>query len=713
MGALEAPHRFVTSRPVKGGFVRLVQARTLAFAPMILIASLALAADAATPVAPPFWSGNPDSAGFRALADGELKTAGDALDRLLQVKGARTVENTFAPYNEALLHADNASYQSGLIEAVHPDSTVRAVAEEETRASSKFLNDLGLNRGVYDALNAINLKSADPTTRYAIEKTLRDFRLSGVDKDEATRKKIAALRDELVQIGQDFDKNIRNDSRTIQLDSAADLDGLPEDYVKSHPAGADGKISISIEYPDFFPVMSYAKSADVRKRLLKEFMNRAYPANMAVLDKMIAKRYELAQLLGFKTWAEYSTRDKMIENDKNVAAFIERLRGLTLKRSTEEYAVYLKRVREDDPAATVVNQWDRRYYGELIRKRDYNFDAQQARPYFPFEEVKQGVLSSTAKMLGLTYKRIENAAVWDPSVEAYEVWEGDKMIGRFFLDLHPRPGKYNHAANFGIRNGVEGIQIPEAALVCNFAGGKPGDPGLMEHGDVVTFFHEFGHLLHSVLGGHEPWENISGISTEWDFVEAPSQMLEEWAWNPGVLQTFAKNYQTGEPIPVEMVERMRKADWFGRATSIAYQTLYSAISLDYYNRPSKEVNTDAILHELEPKYTPYPPVPDTHFQTAFGHLDGYSAIYYTYMWSLVISKDMFSKFDQSDLLNPAIATRYRDTVIGQGGSAPAAKLVHNFLGRDYDFRSFDNWLAGESQQGAKGGKGAGGASAPR
>jgi thimet oligopeptidase len=449
---------------------------------------------------------------------------------------------------------------------------------------------------------------------------------------------------------------------------------------------------------------------------MKEFLNRAYPANIPVLDKMIEKRYELAQLLGFKTWAEYATKDKMIENDKNVAAFIERLRGLTLKRATDEYAVYLKRKREDDPAATAVNQWDRRYYGELIRKRDYNFDAQQARPYFPFEEVKAGVLSCTEKMFGVTYKRIQNADLWDPSVEAYEVWEDGKMIGRFYLDLHPRPGKYNHAANFGIRNGVAGIQIPEACLVCNFAGGKPGDPGLMEHGDVVTFFHEFGHLLHSMFGGHQQWEPISGIATEWDFVEAPSQMLEEWCWNPGVLQTFAKNYQTGEPIPTEMVERMRQADWFGRATSIAYQNLYSAISLDYYNRPAKEVNTDAILQSLEPQYTPYPPMPETHFQAAFGHLDGYSAIYYTYMWSLVISKDMFSKFDPSNLLDPANAKRYRDMILAQGGSAPAAKLVHDFLGRDYDYKAFDSWLAGGKEavgKNTKGGKTAGtGASAP-
>ncbi|HMI32230.1 MAG TPA: M3 family metallopeptidase [Candidatus Limnocylindrales bacterium] len=675
-------------------FVRALIIVSCGIAAAIAAPPSLLAAGAATPVAPPFWAGRPDSSGFRALEEGELKAAGVALDRMLAVKGPHTIENTLVPYNEALLHADNAAYASGLIESVHPDSTVRGVAEGETRVASKFLSDLGLNRAVYDALTAMDVKGADPATSYAVQKTLRDFRLSGVDKDAATRKKIAALREELVGIGQEFDKNIRNDSRTITV-LPADLDGLPEDYIKGHPAGPDGKIKLNIEYPDFFPVMSYARKAELRRRLLHEFLNRAYPANMPVLDRMIAKRYELALLLGFKTWAEYSTRDKMIETDKKVASFIERLRGLTLKRAQEEAGTYLKRKREDVPGAKVVDQWDRRYYGELIRKRDYNFDAQQARPYFPFEKVKQGVLSSTAKLFGVTYKQIANADVWDPSVEAYEVWEDGRMIGRFYLDLHPRPGKYNHAANFGIRNGVEGIQIPEAALVCNFPGGKAGDPGLMEHGDVVTFFHEFGHLLHAIFGGHQRWEPISGIATEWDFVEAPSQMLEEWCWNAGVLQTFAKN-EKGEPIPAEMVERMRRADWFGRATSIAYQNLYSAISLHYYDRPAKEINTDKIRAELEPKYTPYPPMPDTHFQTGFGHLDGYSAIYYTYMWSLVISKDMFSKFDKSNLLDPTIARRYRDTVLAAGGSAPAAKLVNSFLGRDYDFQAFDEWLAGKN-----------------
>jgi thimet oligopeptidase len=298
-------------------------------------------------------------------------------------------------------------------------------------------------------------------------------------------------------------------------------------------------------------------------------------------------------------------------------------------------------------------------------------------------------------MFGVTYKRIEGADVWDPSVELYEMRQDGNLIGRFFFDLHPRSDKYNHAANFPIIVGIEGVQIPEGALVCNFPGGKPDDPGLMEQADVVTFFHEFGHLLHMMFGGHQHWEPISGFGMEWDFVEAPSQMLEEWCWNTGVLQTFAKHYQTGAPIPADLVDRMRKADRFGRASRTAEQAFLSGLSLNYYNRPPKEVDTDRILVELYPKFSPYPRMDGTHFQASFGHLDNYSAIYYTYMWSLVIAKDMFSQFDKSNLLDSRPAIRYRDSILAPGGSRPAAKSVHEFLKRDYDFAAFDNWVAGK------------------
>ena len=684
--------RFTAHRNTARTLVALSALVALAMGP--LAARAVFAADAAaTPNSPPFFSGNPDAAAFKALCQGELQAAQGNLDRMVAVKGKRTISNTLDPYNSLMLHSDNAGSYSSLMESVHPDSAFRATAEAMTQAASKFQDELKLNRGVYDALQAVDVSKADPITKYFVSKTLRDFRLAGVDKDEATRKQIAALREELVLTSQDFDRNIRNDSRKIQV-SPAELDGLPEDFLKAHPAGSDGKVTISIEYPDYGPVMKYCKNSETRHRLQFESMNRAYPANMATLDSLIAKRDRLAHLVGYPNWADYITADKMIGDGKRAAEFIDRIGSLTTVQAKREYAIYLKRKQEDDPSATVVNRWDVRYYEQLIQKRDYDFDAQAARPYFPFASVKQGLFDVTSKLFGVTYKRIENAAVWDPSVEAYEIWEGNKLLGRFFLDLHPRPGKFNHAAQFGIRTGVAGMQLPEAALVCNFAGGIEGDPGLMEFGDVTTFFHEFGHLLHSIFGGHQRWQPVSGISTEQDFVEAPSQMLEEWTRDATVLRVFAKHYQTGEQIPVEMVEKMRRSSVFGRAIDTSYQVLFSALSLNIYNRPPAEVNTDAIRSQYEAKFVPFPPIPDTHFQASFGHLDGYSAVYYTYLWSLVIAKDLFAQFDKANLLAPGVATRYRKVVLEPGGTKPAAALVHDFLKRDFNYKAYEEYLKG-------------------
>lgn len=676
----------------------------MAFAPLrpacraAALAALALPLALGAPLAvaagnpPLFYSDRPDAAAFRAQCEAELGNAQEALGRVLAVQGKRTVENTLVPYNEMMLHADNAAYMSGLMESVHPDSIYRAAAEMMTQKAQKFLSDATLNRGLYDAVKAVSVKKGDADTRFLVERTLRDFRRAGVDKDEATRNRIAAVRDQLVLIGQEFDRNIRNDSRTITVEHASDLDGLPEDFIRSHPAGPDGRITISIEYPDRFPVMKYAKSADVRHRLTLESRNRAYPRNMTVLDSLLAKRYQLARLLGYKTWADYVTEDKMIRTPRRASEFLDKVGALVADQSKREYEVYLKRKREDVPETKAVENWDVSYYGNLIRKRDYDIDAQAVRPYFAFDKVKQGVLDVTSRIFGVTYKRIDDAVVWDPSVEAYEVYEGDRLLGRFFFDLHPRPGKFNHAAQFTIRQGCADIQMPEAALVCNLPGGKPGDPGLMEHADVVTFFHEFGHLLHTLFGGGQRWEPLAGISTEWDFVEAPSQMLEEWAWYPSSLQTFAKHYQTGEPISAAMVDKMRRADAFGRGIDRGFQTYLSEVSLHMYDRPPSQVNSDSVVAQAERAIVPFPRVPDTHMQCSFGHLDGYSAIYYTYLWSQVIAKDLFSAFDREHLLDPAAPIRYRKTLLAPGGSKPAETLVHDFLKRDFNTKAFEAYV---------------------
>lgn len=640
----------------------------------------------------PFWTGKPDAATFTKVQDERLVKAQQTLDRMIAVKGKRTIINTLRPYDEVLTYLDAAGQQAGLIQEVHPDEAVRAAAEKVSQKVQAFITDLSLNRAVYDALTSLDLKGADAETRYYVEKTLRDFRLAGVDKDEATRKRIKALRDELVLIGQEFSRNIRDDKRTVIVTDVAELEGLPADYIARHKPDSEGKITLTIDYPDSLPIFSYARRESLRKRMFMEYNNRAYPKNMIVLDRMVAKRFELATLLGYSNWADYITADKMVGSGKRASEFIDRIVEASTAKSASEYQTLLKRKQQDIADAKGINAWESSYYSELVRKANYDFDSQSVRPYFQYDRVKQGVLDVTSKLFGVTFRQVKDAPVWDPLVECWEMLENGQLVGRFYLDMHPRKGKFNHAAEFSVRTGVAGQQIPEAVLVCNFPGGEAGDPGLMEHDDVETFFHEFGHLLHELFAGRHKWIGVGGIRTEQDFVEAPSQMLEEWTWDPSVLQSFAKHYQTNEPIPTALVKQMKRASEFGKGLVVRRQMVYAKLSLSIYDRKPAEVNTDTMIEKLTEEYQPYPFVKDTHWQTSFGHLDGYSAVYYTYMWSLVIAKDMFSQFDRANLLAPGVAKRYRNAVLVPGGSQPANQLVEHFLNRPFNFKAWQEWL---------------------
>jgi thimet oligopeptidase len=640
----------------------------------------------------PFLTGIKNSDDFTKQQEEHLTQARATLDRLLAVQEKRTIQNTLTLYDEILIHLDAVSNQASLLQNVHPDGTMRTTAEQFSQKASAFGSELSLNRAVYDALTAMDCSHADAKTKFYVEKTLLNFRLSGVDKDDAARAKIKALRDELVIIGQDFARNIREDVRTIHVADVKELDGLPQDYIDRHKPDSTGVITLTINYPDAIPIFTYAKSENVRKRMYMEYNNRAYPKNIDVLNKMIAKRDELAKLLGFANWAAYITADKMVGSEKNASDFIEKIAAASKDRSLKEYQMLLDRKKQDVPGATEVNAWESGYYSELVRKSKYDFDGQKVRPYLSYDRVKQGVLDVYSKLFSVEFRLNATAPVWDPSVDCYDMYDSGVLTGRFYLDMHPRKDKYNHAAEFGVRNGVANKQIPEAALVCNFPGGENGDPGLMEHGDVQTFFHEFGHLLHHLFAGRQQWIGVAGITTEWDFVEAPSQLLEEWTWDAKTLQTFAKHYQTNEPIPAELVAQMRRANEFGKGLQVRGQMYYAKLSLSCYDRDPQKVNTNEFVKTLREQYTPYKYVEGTHMQTAFGHLDEYSAIYYTYMWSMVISKDLFSAFNKENLLDPVIAKKYRDTVLVPGGSLPAAQLVRNFLGRDFNFDGWKKWI---------------------
>ena len=620
--------------------------------------------------------GNPDAFTQGCRQDMERARAEAARARRLGAAGGLA---TLQAFDAAFAALGEAAARASLARNVHPDPALRDAAEAAEQE---------------DALSGVEVAGEDGPTRYLVWKSLRDFRRAGVDRDEGVRARVKALRDELVRIGQEFGRNIKDDVRRLELDPG-ELEGLPEDWRRAHAPGESGRVVVTTDNTDYVPFMTYARSERAREQLWRLYRLRGHPRNLDVLGRMLARRSELAKLLGYPGWAAYVTADKMIGSEAAAASFIERITRAAGARMGRDHDQLLARKRKDTPGAERVEPWDSAYLQERVKAEGYGFESQSVRPYLEYGRVKDGVLDVTGLLFGIGYRRVTDAPAWHPEVEVYDVTEGDRLLGRVYLDMHPREGKYKHYAQFTLASGQAGRRLPEGALVCNFPRPAPGAPALMEHSDVRTFFHEFGHLLHHVLGGHTRWTGQSGVATEWDFVEAPSQMLEEWVWDPGVLARFARHVETGAPVPADLVRRMKAADEYGKGLMVRQQMFYAATSLELHRRDPEGLDTTALVAELQERYTPFRHVPGTYFQESFGHLDGYSAIYYTYMWSLVIAKDLFGPFRDAGLLDPGPARRYRKAVLEAGGSKPAAELVEDFLGRPYAFDAFEAWLNAE------------------
>jgi thimet oligopeptidase len=591
-------------------------------------------------------------------------------------------------WNDVNLALGNAFAAAGLIQQVHPDEAIRDQAEDAETEAHRLLTDLSLDREIYDLMVIDDAEQRtsglDDDAERVRNFALRDFRRAGVDRDEGTRDRIRAINERETELGQSFGRNIRDEGTTVRL-RPEQLAGLPEDWVDAHPVADDGLVELRLEYPDVVPLLTFGADRDARVAVATAFGNRAWPLNDDVLVELMALRREHATLLGYDGWPAYDAEVKMIETGDAIARFIEKISKAAEASALRDRDILLERVRQDRPDADVLDAADARFYTEVIKREEHSVDAQEVRRYFSFDQVRQGLLDVTGRLFALSYERVDVPS-WHEDVASYDVFLAGARIGRIHLDLHPRANKFNHAAQFTLTDGVTGRQLPEGVLVCNFP------RGLMEHHDVVTLFHEFGHLIHHVLGGHQRWARFAGVATEWDFVEAPSQLLEEWAWDATVLEDFATD-EDGTPIPAELVARMRDAEDFGKGLDARTQMFYAALSYRMHQEPPADGPAiSALSRRLQEDYSMITPLPDTHFHAAFGHLDGYSSGYYTYMWSLVIAKDLFSVFDRDNLYDAEIAARYRDRVLAQGGRKDAADLVEDFLGRPFGFESFATWL---------------------
>jgi thimet oligopeptidase len=632
---------------------------------------------------------NPEA--LKGEAQAALATARSLLAKLHEAEGARTRDNTLLPFHEIQLALAGPSQRAGLFSEVHPERPIREAAEAVIQELSAFATELSHDQGLFRALAAVDAASLEPDARRYLEHALRDFRRAGVDKDEATRARLKKLAEEAVVLGQTFDRAIREDVRHVKL-RPEQLDGMPADYRAAHPPGPDGLVVITTDYPDLLPFRQYAHDGEARRLLYIENGARAWPANEATLRSLLAVRAEQASLLGYASWADYVTEDKMARSAATVHTFLDRVAVATEARGRADLAQLLSRKRKDMPSAERVEDWEKAYYEERVKQESFAFDSQSVRPYFEFSRTRDGLLALCGRLFDVAFQKVEGTDVWHPSVDVYDVTRGQARLGRIYLDLHPRPDKYKHAAQFPLVSGVRGLQAPEGVLVCNFADPRVAAPALLDHDDVVTLFHEFGHLMHHLLGGAQAFIGFSGVATEWDFVEAPSQMLEEWAWDPGTLALFARHVETDALLPPELVARMRAANEFGKGTHTRHQVFYAQLSLAFHLQAPETLDLTATLKELQRRFSPFPYVDGTHFFASFGHLNGYSAMYYTYLWSLVIAKDLLSEFQKAGLLDADTARHYREAVLVPGGSRDAAALVKAFLGRPSGFEAFAAWL---------------------
>ena len=675
----------------------------------VLLAALAAGAvqmPAQQPAADPLhaWVQGSDPAALEAWVNARLDEEKADVAKLVAVQGPRTLKNTLRPFDDAANQLALAGNNAYLIYSLADAAPMRDKGQALAAKVSSAFTDLSLNPEVYRALSAVPLPATDPAARQYLEHTLLEYRLAGVDKDEATRTKIRGLQDKITDLTLTFGRNIADGTLTIKA-TRAQLDGLPADYITRHKPAADGTYTLTTDEPDVQPVLTFAASPELRRSVFVTYNSRAYPKNIQVLRDLLTARQDLASALGYAHYADLATADQMIGSAANVKRLIDEVDQVSRPAARREYEQLLAFAQGRQPDLTGISQADAGYWGEQYRRAQFDFDAQSVRPYFPYAQVQAGILKTAARLFHVSFKQVTGAAVWDRSVDVFDVYDQapatkGKLLGRIYLDMHPRAGKDKWFSSAPVVPGIGSRQKPEGMLVCNFSGGTAGDPGLMQYSEVVTFFHEFGHLMHHILGSQGSWSGEGGFNVEGDFVESPSQMLGEMFHDPAILQSFGKNYQTGEVIPASLIAKMNAASAYGRGRWLQGQLFATSYSLQVHDQAPAAIDFDALLDADIKRFSQFTPVEGDRFYTSFTHLTSYASNYYTYVLDKVIAIDFFSQFDKKNLLDGPTAMRYRRAVLEPGASKPAAQLVKDFLGRPQNMDALNIWMNQEFQPAA-------------
>ncbi len=608
----------------------------------------------------------------------------------------RTFANTVTAFDQALSFS-NLTIMANLAQAVdlvNPDEKMRAAGRDAMVQISSFLIDVTSDKRIYDIFKAYtegNAKKENltPEQKYFLDELMKDLVREGLNLPEEKLNQVKAVKKELEQLKLDFEKNIAEDQRKIFVNRDA-LAGLSDSFINSLKKDAEGNYTVGTDTPTYVQVMENCTVASTRKNLWEEYGNRAYPVNKEILQKVIAKRYELAQLLGFKTYAALEQSSKMAASPERVNSFLGGIESKAKAKAAVEMKEFTKNLPESVTLAPdgKLYPWDVVFVKNYYKKTALALDENKIAEYFPMQHTIEGLFKIYQQFFNIEFKELPAKGLWVPDVKLIEVIDNvdGKTMGYLFLDLFPREGKYTHACQAGI---IPATYLPDgkpnlavALVVANFP--KPTDekPSLLKYRDVTTFFHEFGHALHTLFGRTAIVAQSGPGGVKHDFVEMPSQMLEEWMADAQILKMVSYHYKTGQPLPEEDIKAILKLRQHDSGFAVSRQLYLANFDLGCFNN-GPEVDLQALRKKLFDRLiTGIYYSADDHSYASFGHLMGYGARYYGYMWSLVFAHDLFGEIEKEGLLNPVVGRRYVDTIIGRGGDKDQNEMLKDFLGRE-------------------------------
>lgn len=629
-----------------------------------------------------------------AEAEARVKLEKDLAALIAIPQADRTFENTIMGYERAFDNYGNALGMSGFLSYVSTDKKFRDAANDLQMQISQYMVDVATRRDVYKAIREYTDTNPrlDPVQAKLVKEMLIGFKNSGMDLNDADLEKFKALNKEKAEYIIKFDKNIQEYKDPLAV-TKEQLQGLGEDYIKKLSKTDDGKYLVTLDYPDYVPFMQNADDEQARKELEFKFNRRGGQENVELLEKTLTLRREIARLLGYKNHAELRLEDRMAKNPKTVMAFLKDLQKKLkpLGKKEDKEMIAYKNSKTGKNSRTLYS-WESGYWSNKFRKENLELDSEKIKEYFPSQVVIDGMLDLFGGVFGITFEPVD-IPVWHPDVKAFKIKDkaSGELVAYFYMDLYPREGKYKHAACFGLVEGEEKqdgtYQIPFVAIVANLNKPSGDTPSLLKHSEVETLFHEFGHVLHNALTKAK-YSAFSGTSVSWDFVEAPSQMLERWAWDPQVLKKISKHYKTGESLPDDLIKRMIAAKNFGAGGMYLRQDFFAQYDMTLHTADTTP-DTTKLYFELTKKIRGLPLTKGTIPQASFGHImGGYDAGYYGYLWSEVIAEDFFGEFKKNGIFNPETGLKFRREILEKGGTLDEEKMVENFLGRPADNKPF-------------------------